>query len=111
MKTFMITAALTVLSLGHVVEAQDGKSTRTKAQITEQLLGSLPTQDIYTSPVLVFSAYDQHLISMLPILDEKIEMPNLIKETTTVANTTTVAPATHKTEVKASSQLQRIGDK
>lgn len=53
MKTFIITAALSVLSLGHIAVAQDGKSLRTQNQIVE-LLASLPTQDTYTPTAPVF---------------------------------------------------------
>lgn len=110
MKTFMITVALSVLSLGQVAEAQDGKSLR-KTQIAEQLLASLPTQDTYTEPTIVFSIADQRMISMLPIKDENVEIPYFVEEKTAVAQTPTLLPTTLKIEVKATTDTRRIGDK
>jgi hypothetical protein len=108
MKTFMITVALSVLSLGQVAEAQDGKSLR-KTQIAEQLLASLPTQDIYTEPTMLFSIAEQRMISMLPIKDENVEIPYLVEEKTAVAQTS--VSTTPKVEVKTTTDNRRIGDK
>ncbi|MEI7586175.1 hypothetical protein [Runella sp.] len=107
MKTFMIIAALSVLSLGQVAEAQDGKSVRTQTQIVEQMMAALPTQDNYTEPKVIFSIADLRMISMLPIKDENVEMPNLAEEKTAVAHTPVLTPATPKVEVKAT----KIGEK
>lgn len=110
MKTFMITIALSVLSLGKVAEAQDGKSLR-KTQIAEQLLASLPTKDNYSEPTMLFSIADQRMISMLPIKDENVEIPNLVEERIDVAKTPVLLPNTLKVEVKIATDTKRIGDK
>ena len=110
MKTFMITVALSVLSLGQVAEAQDGKSLR-KTQIAEQLLASLPTQDNYAEPTMLFSIADQRMISMLPIKDENVEIPYLVEERADVAKTSVLLPTTPKVEVKTTTDNRRIGDK
>lgn len=113
MKTFMFTLALSVLSLGNFVEAQDGKSLRTKTQMTEQLLASLPAQDIYTAPTptFIFSAADQQMISKLPLSDELIQTPHLTTENTAVAKTPVTTSTTQKIEVKTATDARRIGDK
>jgi hypothetical protein len=110
MKTFMIAAILSVMSLGHIAEAQDGKSLR-KTQIAEQLLASLPTQDIFAEPKVMFSIADQRMISMLPIKDENVEIPSFVEETPSVAQTPVVVPNTQKVEVKITNDTRRIGDK
>ncbi len=107
MKTYIIAAALSVLSLGHVAEAQDGKSLRTQSQIAVELLASLPTHDTYTQTAPVFSLNDQRMISLLPIMDTNIEIPTVIEKTAVAQSTNTiVAP---KAEVKA--EIRRTGDK
>lgn len=108
MKTFMITAALSVLSLGQVAEAQDGKSLRTQTQIAEQMMAALPTQDNYTeTKVIVFSTADLRMISMLPVKDENVEIPAHAEEKTAVAQAPVLSPATPKVEVKAT----KIGER
>ncbi|MFN4145934.1 MAG: hypothetical protein ACK4GN_08940 [Runella sp.] len=71
MKTFIITAALSVLTLGHIAEAQDGKSLRTRAQMTEELLASLPTNDdSMLQPTLVLTEENRQMIALLPTKDD-----------------------------------------
>jgi len=108
MKTFIITAALSVLSLGHIAVAQDGKSLRTQSQIVE-LLASLPTQDTYTPTAPVFSLNEQRLISLLPIMDVTLETNISIDEKTVIAKQTTDTVIAPKAEVKVESR--RTGDK
>jgi hypothetical protein len=108
MKTFMITAALSVLSLGQVAEAQDGKSIRTQSQIAEQMMAALPTQDNYTeTKVIVFSTANLRMIAMLPVKDENVEIPTLSAEKTAVAQAPVLAPDAPKAEVKAT----KIGER
>lgn len=107
MKTFMITAALSVLSLGQVAEAQDGKSLRTQTQIAEQMMAALPTQDNYTETKVIFSIADLRMISMLPIKDENVEIPTIAAEKTAVAQAPVLAPDAPKVEVKTA----KIGEK
>jgi hypothetical protein len=107
MKTFMITAALSVLSLGQVAEAQDGKSLRTQTQIAEQMMAALPTQDNYTEPKVIFSIADLRMIAMLPVKDENVETPTIKEEKTAVAQAPVLAPDAPKAEVKTA----KIGEK
>lgn len=104
MKTFMIAAALSVLSLGQVAEAQDGKSVRTQTQIAEKMMAALPTQDNYTESKVIFSIADLRMIAMLPVKDENVETPNPAEEKTAVAHAPAAAP---KVEVKST----KIGEK
>lgn len=108
MKTFIITAALSVLSLGHIAVAQDGKSLRTQSQIVE-LLASLPTQDTYTPTAPVFSLNDQRLISLLPTTDTVVDTKISIDEKTVIAKQTTDTVIAPKAEVKV--EIRRTGDK
>ncbi|WP_428663825.1 hypothetical protein [Runella sp.] len=108
MKTFIITVALSVLSLGHFAEAQDGKSLRTKSQIAEEMLASLPTHDTYTPTSPVFSLNDQRLISLLPTVDVNIETPSVIVEKTAVAQQTTNTVTVPKTEVKSETRTNPV---
>ncbi len=110
MKTFMIATVLSVFSLGHIAEAQDGKSLR-KTQIAEEILASLPTYDNYTEPKIYFSIADQRMIAMLPMKDENVETPKVGEENTAVAQTPVFAPATPKVETKVTNDTRRIGDK
>lgn len=109
MKTFIITAALSVLSLGHIAGAQDGKSIRTKSQIVEEMLASLPTYDTYTPSAPVFSLNDQRLLSLLPTTDVNLEAPTMIVEKTSIAQKMTDAVTAPKAEVKA--EIRRPADK
>ena len=111
MKTFMITTALSVLLLGQVAEAQDGKSLRTGNQIAERMMAALPTQDNYTEPKLIFSLAEQRLISMLPDWDEKVEVPSVTEETSAVAKTPVLTPSAPKAEVKVTKDTRRVGEK
>jgi len=109
MKTFMIALVLSVSTLGHFAEAQDGKSLRTKTQIAEQLMASLPTQDTFTEPTatVMFSKTDLRLISLLPTQDVNVEVPSIVEENTAVAKTTVVVPTTTKTEVKTTTRADK----
>lgn len=109
MKTFIITAALSVLSLGHIAGAQDGKSIRTKSQIVEEMLASLPTYDTYTPSAPVFSLSDQRLLSLLPTMDVNVETPNVIVEKTAVAQKSSDTLIAPKAEVKT--EIRRTADK
>jgi hypothetical protein len=102
MKTFMITLVLSVPTLRHFAEAQDGKNLRTKTQIAEQLMASLPTQDTFAEPTtkVLFSKTDLRLIAMLPTQDENVETPSMVEEPApAIGKDSIVAPST-KTEVK-----------
>lgn len=109
MKTFIITAALSVLSLGHIAGAQDGKSIRTKSQIVEEMLASLPTHDTYTPSAPVFSLNDQRLLSLLPSMDLNVETPGVIVDQTAIAQKPSETVSAPKTEVKA--EIRRTADK
>ena len=98
MKTLFATAALSLLTLSTIAEAQNGKN---QTEVATQLVASLPTQDfeIYTTAsyvhvngaALVASlpivdenvqtsitwANAQALVASLPTVDENVEMPTL----------------------------------
>ncbi|AEI51702.1 hypothetical protein [Runella slithyformis] len=109
MKTFIITAALSVLSLGNIAGAQDGKSIRTHSQIVEEMLASLPTYDTYTPSTPVFSLSEQRLLSLLPTIDVNVETPGVVVDQTSVAQKPSDTVSAPKTEVKA--EIRRTADK
>lgn len=90
MKTLIITAALSVLSLGNIAEAQDSKVVSAKAKIVEQMLASLPTQDpdvTNTAPTIPFTTRDLRVLAMLPTQDSNIESPVFFEQApTTLVN-------------------------
>ncbi|HAO49476.1 MAG TPA: hypothetical protein DCR35_09340 [Runella sp.] len=109
MKSIMIALVLSVSTLGHFAEAQDGKSLRTQTQIAEQLMASLPTQDNFTEPTstVLFSKNDLRLISMLPTQDITLEIPTIVVENVAVAKSTVIAPSSTKTEVKNTTRADK----
>lgn len=105
MKTLVITAALSVLSLGHIAVAQDGKSIRTQSQIVKEMLEALPTQDTNTEPAPLFSINDLRLIASLPTVDQNVEIPQLINEKEVFVKNNGVDAL--KAEVKPAGEVRR----
>lgn len=109
MKSIMIALVLSVSTLGHFAEAQDGKSLRTQTQIAEQLMASLPTHDNFTEPTstVLFSKNDLRLIATLPTQDVNVEIPTIVVENVAVAKSTVIAPFSTKTEVKNTTRADK----
>lgn len=109
MKTYILTAALSVLTLGHIAEAQDGKILTAKAKMEKEIMESLPTQDTDVMiPVTFYSAQELKMLSFLPTTDLNIETPAPINPAV-VVSTSVVLPTTPKVESKTPET--RRGDK
>ncbi len=71
MKTLIATAALSLLTLSTIVEAQPQKN---QSEVEAQLLASLPTQD-FEALGSGSSVTIQSLLASLPTFDENVEVP------------------------------------
>jgi len=110
MKSFIITAAVSILAFNHIAEAQLPKTAKTQQQIAAIILASLPTEDHSIEPVAtVWSAKDKIVLALMPTVDLQAEAPAAPAMEVAAADVNN--HKTNKVEEKANVEIKKVADR
>ncbi len=87
MKSLIATAALSLLALSTIAEAQPSKD---QSIVAANLMASLPTQDLAPVMTVKSSLNIQSLLATLPMVDENVETPAYVNASQLMASLPTV---------------------
>ncbi|TAF92870.1 MAG: hypothetical protein EAZ14_07940 [Runella slithyformis] len=108
MKSFIITAAVSILAFNHIAEAQAPQSPQKHQQISAMLLASLPTEDLHVEPkAMVLSVRDKQLLALLPTVDLANESVLEVEIAATEKPTTKI----NKVEDKVNVEVKKVAER
>ena len=110
MKSFIITAAVSILAFNHIAMAQSPEATKKHEKIVATIMASLPTEDLDTEPkATVWSAKDKMVLALMPTVDLNTEAP--AAPAMEVAAAEVDNHKNNKVEEKSTVEIKKVADR